>query len=90
MTVELTLRDEEAVTVPSTAVQVSQTGNYVFVVENGAAKVQPVTVARVSESDAVICERPRGRRNRRHRRPTAAVQRHPGQSARNRRRGRSA
>ena len=54
VTVRLTFREEEAVTVPSTAVQVSQTGTYVFVVDDGVAKVQPVTVARVSESESVI------------------------------------
>jgi RND family efflux transporter MFP subunit len=54
VTVRLTFREEEAVTVPSTAVQVSQSGTYVFVVDDGVAKVQPVTVARVSENDSVI------------------------------------
>ncbi len=46
VTAELTLRIEEAVVVPSTAVQVSQTGNFVFVVKDGVAKVQPVKVER--------------------------------------------
>ena len=32
VTAELTLRSEEAVVVPTNAVQVSQTGNFVFVV----------------------------------------------------------
>jgi membrane fusion protein, multidrug efflux system len=54
VTVRLTFREEEAVTVPSTAVQVSQSGTYVFVVDDGVAKVQPVTVARVVESESVI------------------------------------
>ena len=54
VTVRLTFREEQAVTVPSTAVQVSQTGTYVFVVDDGVAKVQPVTVARVVESESVI------------------------------------
>ena len=54
VTVRLTFREEEAVTVPSTAVQVSQSGSYVFVVVDGAAKVQPVTVARVVDSESVI------------------------------------
>ena len=35
VTAQLTLRDEEAVTVPATAVQVSQTGTFVFVVKDG-------------------------------------------------------
>ena len=54
VTVRWTFREEEAVTVPSTAVQVSQSGSYVFVVVDGAAKVQPVTVARVVDSESVI------------------------------------
>jgi multidrug efflux system membrane fusion protein len=54
VTVELTFREEEAVTVPTTAVQVSQTGTYVFVVKDNAAFVEPVTVARVVGSESVI------------------------------------
>ena len=54
VTVRLTLRDEEAVTVPSTAVQVSQTGSFVFVVKNGTASVQAVTVARSADGESVI------------------------------------
>src|SRR6516164_3623626 len=54
VTVQLTFRSEEAVTVPSTAVQVSQTGTYVFVVRDGAAYVQPVKVARVLGSESVL------------------------------------
>jgi multidrug efflux system membrane fusion protein len=55
VTAQLTFREEQAVTVPSTAVQVSQTGSYVFVVNNeGIANVQPVTVARVFGSESVI------------------------------------
>jgi multidrug efflux system membrane fusion protein len=51
---ELTLRNEEAVTVPSTAVQVSQAGTFVFVVKDGAATVQPVTVERTFDNQSVI------------------------------------
>jgi membrane fusion protein, multidrug efflux system len=54
VTTELTLRVEQAVTVPSTAVQVSQTGNFVFVVKGGVANVQPVTVDRVAGNQSVI------------------------------------
>ena len=35
--VRLTFREEEAVTVPPTAIQVSQTGSFVFVVKDGVA-----------------------------------------------------
>jgi multidrug efflux system membrane fusion protein len=52
--VRLTFRQEEAVTVPSTAVQVSQTGPYVFVVNNDVATVRPVQVARVLDSESVL------------------------------------
>jgi membrane fusion protein, multidrug efflux system len=54
VTVRLTFRDEDAITVPSSAVQVSQTGSFVFVVKNGAATVQPVTVARNVDGESVI------------------------------------
>jgi membrane fusion protein, multidrug efflux system len=52
---ELTLRIEDAVVVPSTAVQVSQTGTFVFVVtDNNVAKVQPVKVERAVSGLSVI------------------------------------
>lgn len=54
VTVDITLRTEDAVVVPAPAVQISQTGNYVFVVENGRAKVQPVTVERTVDNQSVI------------------------------------
>jgi multidrug efflux system membrane fusion protein len=52
--VELTLRNEEAVVVPTSAVQVSQTGTFVFVIQNGAAKVQAVKVERAVDGQSVI------------------------------------
>jgi membrane fusion protein, multidrug efflux system len=51
---ELTLRVEEAVVVPKLAVQVSQTGTFVFVINAGVAKVQPVKVERTVEGLSVI------------------------------------
>jgi len=54
VTVELTLRVEDAVVVPSNAVQVSQTGNFVFVINDNVANVQPVTVERTVGSQSVI------------------------------------
>jgi membrane fusion protein, multidrug efflux system len=42
----LNMRNEEAVTVPSAAVQVSQTGNYVYVIKDEKAELRPVTVSR--------------------------------------------
>jgi RND family efflux transporter MFP subunit len=54
VTVQLTLREENAVTLPSTAIQVSQTGSYVFVITNDIATVRPVQVARVLGSESVL------------------------------------
>jgi len=52
----LTLRVDEAVTVPAVAVQTGQGGTYVFVVKDGAAAVQRVTVARTTEGEAVLSD----------------------------------
>jgi multidrug efflux system membrane fusion protein len=54
VTVQLTFRAEDAVTVPAAAVQVSQAGSFVFVVKNGAASVQPITVTRNVDGEAVV------------------------------------
>ena len=54
VTVRLVFREEEAVSVPSVAVQVGQSGSYVFVVKEGAATVQPVTVARTLDTQTVL------------------------------------
>ncbi len=54
VTTELTLRDEEAVVVPTEAIQVSQAGNFVFVVKDGVAKVQPVKSERAVEGYTVV------------------------------------
>jgi multidrug efflux system membrane fusion protein len=51
---EMTLRSEDAVIVPSTAVQVSQTGPFVFVVKDGTATVQTVKVERTFDNQSVI------------------------------------
>jgi multidrug efflux system membrane fusion protein len=54
VTVALTFREEEAVVVPSAAVQVSQTGTYTFVLNGDVVNVRPVTVARIVGTDSVI------------------------------------
>jgi len=54
VTVRLNFRDELAVTIPNTAIQVSQVGSFVFVVKDNIATVQPVKVARVLDGEAVI------------------------------------
>jgi RND family efflux transporter MFP subunit len=51
---QVILRNEQAVVVPSSAVQVSQRGPYVFVVENGVAKVRDVAVERTVDMQSVI------------------------------------
>lgn len=51
---KLIVRSEEAVLIPSVAVQRSQAGNFVFVVKDGKAVVQPVTVARTFQGSSVI------------------------------------
>jgi membrane fusion protein, multidrug efflux system len=52
--VHLTFRNEDAVVVPSAAVQVSQAGTFVFVVKDGAAFVQPVSVERLMGTNSII------------------------------------
>jgi multidrug efflux system membrane fusion protein len=52
--VRLLFREEEAVAVPSAAIQVSQSGPFVFVIKNGVATVTPVKVARVLETETVL------------------------------------
>lgn len=51
---QVILRNEKGVVVPSPAVQVSQSGPYVFVVENGAAKVRNIKVERTVDMQSVI------------------------------------
>src|SRR3954468_20534871 len=53
---KLIIRTEQAITVPTVAVQRSQTGNFVFVIKEGAAKVQPVKIARTFQGQSVITE----------------------------------
>ena len=56
VTAQMTLRMEDAVAVPSAAVQVSQSGPFVYVVKDRKAVVQPVKVARTVGNDSVISE----------------------------------
>src|SRR6195256_6097420 len=53
---KLIIRSEDSVIVPTVAVQRSQSGNYVFVVRDGVAKVQPVKVDRTFQGTSVISE----------------------------------
>lgn len=54
VSVQLILRVEQAVAVPNVAVQVGQTGSFVYVVKDGVASVRPVKVARAVDGEAVI------------------------------------
>jgi RND family efflux transporter MFP subunit len=53
---KLVIRSEDAIVVPTVAVQRSQSGNFVFVVKDGTAKVQAVTVDRTAQGISVISE----------------------------------
>jgi RND family efflux transporter MFP subunit len=53
---KLVIRSENVVVVPTVAVQRSQSGNYVFVVKDGVAKVQAVKVDRTFQGMSVIAE----------------------------------
>jgi len=54
VTTDMTLRNEEGVVVPSNAVQVSQTGTFVFVIKDGLAQIQAVNVERQVGTESVI------------------------------------
>jgi membrane fusion protein, multidrug efflux system len=54
VTARVRLRIDDAVVVPTTAVQVSTTGTYVYVVEDGVANVRPVEVSRSTPDEMVI------------------------------------
>jgi membrane fusion protein, multidrug efflux system len=54
VTAQLTLRVERVVAVPTVAVQVGQSGNFVYVVKDNVASVRPVTVTRAFEGESVI------------------------------------
>jgi RND family efflux transporter MFP subunit len=54
VTARLTLRTEDSVVVPSLAVQVSQQGNFVYLVKDNVATVTPVKVARSLGAETVI------------------------------------
>jgi membrane fusion protein, multidrug efflux system len=54
VTAQVTLRTEDSILVPTAAVQVSQQGNFVFVVKDNVATVTPVKVARLLGADTAI------------------------------------
>jgi membrane fusion protein, multidrug efflux system len=54
VTTRITLRDEPSIVVPTAAVQVSQQGNFVFVVKDGIATVKAIKVDRAVGAETVI------------------------------------
>jgi membrane fusion protein, multidrug efflux system len=54
VTAQVTLRTEDSVVVPTAAVQVSQQGNFVFVVKDNVATVKLIKVARLLGNETVI------------------------------------
>jgi membrane fusion protein, multidrug efflux system len=54
VTVRLNFREEDAVSVPSVAVQVGQAGSFVFVIKDGVTSVRPVKVARTLEGETIL------------------------------------
>src|SRR3954467_7102446 len=53
---KLTIRSEDSIVVPTVAVQRSQNGNFVFVIKDGVAKVQPVKIDRTFQGASVISD----------------------------------
>src|SRR5262245_3830493 len=54
VTVQLVFREEQAVVVPQTAIQVSQAGSFVYIVKDNVATIQQVKVARVLDKEAIL------------------------------------
>ena len=53
--IKVTLRnDADMIVVPRESVMLGQKGNYVFVVVDGTAKLQPVTVSRTVDSETIV------------------------------------
>ena len=50
----LTLRAEDRITIPATALQLDQTGTFVFVVKDNAASVRPVKIERTVDGVSVV------------------------------------
>jgi RND family efflux transporter MFP subunit len=56
VTAQMTLRTENAVAVPSAAVQVSQVGPFVYVVKDRKAVVQPIKISRTLGNETIISD----------------------------------
>ena len=53
---QLTLRSEDVISVPSAAVQLSQSGTFAFVIKDGRAQMRRVKVARTVGDESVVAE----------------------------------
>jgi hypothetical protein len=51
---QMTLRNEQRIAIPASALQSSQAGDFVFVVKDGTANVRPIKIERVVNGSAVI------------------------------------
>jgi RND family efflux transporter MFP subunit len=56
VTAQMTLRVENTVVVPAAAVQVSQSGPFVYVVRDHKAVVQPIKLARIVANEAAVAD----------------------------------
>jgi len=54
VSVQLTLREQDAIAIPTSAVQLSQTGTFVYVIKDGKAQVRQVKVERAVGQESVI------------------------------------
>jgi RND family efflux transporter MFP subunit len=54
VTARITLREEDVIVLPAAAVQISQAGNFVFVVKDGKATVRPIKLARTIGNEVAI------------------------------------
>ena len=48
--------EQDVVSVPRTATQTGQNGNYVYVIENGVARVRPVKISRTQDGRDIVSE----------------------------------
>ena len=54
VSINLTLRREEAVVIPTSAVQLNSNGNFVYVVENSVAVAKPIQIERADGEETVL------------------------------------
>ena len=54
VTIRLTLYEEDAVVVPTSTVQLSSVGTYVYTVENSIAVIKPIEVTRATADEMIV------------------------------------